>query len=75
MPQEPAWLTSAARDGGAQAASRERRPGRPKRSSGDGAWAALTGSLASFKREAYESRGSSPRKQPARGGGATPGRH
>jgi len=42
MPQEPAWLTSVARDGGAQAASREWRPGRPKRTTGDGAWAVPT---------------------------------
>jgi hypothetical protein len=39
MPHEPALLTSGAMDGGAQAASRERRPGRPERTSGDGAWA------------------------------------
>jgi hypothetical protein len=52
MPQEPAWLTSAARDGGAQAASRERRAAgtdpppadwSTQRTSGDGAWAAPTG--------------------------------
>ena len=41
-PQEPAWLTSGAMDAGAQAASRERRPGRPQRTSGDGAWAPPT---------------------------------
>ena len=40
VPQEPALLTSAAMDGGAQAASSERRAGCPKRTSGDGAWAA-----------------------------------
>ena len=39
MPREPALLTSAAIDGDAQAASRERRPGGPERTSGDGAWA------------------------------------
>ncbi len=39
MPREPALLTSAAIDGEAQAASRERRPGGPERKSGDGAWA------------------------------------
>ena len=42
MPREPAWLTSAGMDAEAQAASRERRPGRPQRSSGDGARAAPT---------------------------------
>jgi len=42
MPREPALLTSAAMDGGAQAASRERRPGGPERTSGDGAWAVPT---------------------------------
>jgi len=51
MPQEPAWLTREGNDqsacGGsvpaaAQAASRERRPGSPKRTFGDGAWAAPT---------------------------------
>ena len=42
MSQEPAWLTSAAMDGGAQAASSERSPGWAQRTSGDGAWAAPT---------------------------------
>jgi hypothetical protein len=42
VPREPAWLTSAGMDAEAQAASRERRPGRPQRSSGDGARAAPT---------------------------------
>ena len=40
VPWEPALLTSEAMDGEAQAASRERRPGGPQRTSGDGAWAA-----------------------------------
>jgi len=40
MPQEPAWLTSEAVDGEAQAAPRERSPGWAQRTSGDGAWAA-----------------------------------
>jgi len=39
MPRELALLTIAAMDGEAQAASRERRPGGPERTSGDGAWA------------------------------------
>jgi len=42
MPREPAWLTSGGMDAEPQAASRERRPGRPQRTSGDGAWAATT---------------------------------
>ena len=42
MPHEPALLTSAALDGEAQSASRERRPGWPERTSGDGAWVAPT---------------------------------
>jgi hypothetical protein len=41
-PQEPAWLTSAGMDAGAQAASRERSPGWAQRTSGDGARAAPT---------------------------------
>ena len=51
MPREPAWLTSAARDGGAQAASRERRAAgtdppaadwSTQRTPGDGTWATPT---------------------------------
>ena len=42
MPQEPAWLTSGGMDAEAQAASRERWPRWPPRTSGDGAWAAPT---------------------------------
>ena len=40
MPHEPALLTSAAMDGEAQSASRERSPGWAQRTSGDGAWVA-----------------------------------
>jgi hypothetical protein len=36
MPREPALLTSAAMDGEAQSASRERSPGWAQRTSGDG---------------------------------------
>ena len=62
MPREPAWLTSAAMDGGAQAASRERRPGHrsakgglvvPKRTSGDGAWATLTGEIQKNSKQSH----------------------
>jgi hypothetical protein len=43
VPREPAWLTSGGMDAEAQAASSERRPGRPQRASGDGARAAPPG--------------------------------
>lgn len=39
MPRDLALLTSAAMDGEAQAASKERRPGGPEQKSGDRAWA------------------------------------
>ncbi len=39
MPRELALLTIAAIDGEAKAASKERRPEGPERTSGDGAWA------------------------------------
>ena len=42
MPREPAWLTSEAPEGGAQAASSERRAGCPEGTSGDGVWATQT---------------------------------
>jgi len=42
MSQEPAWLTRAAREGGAPAASSARRAGCPQRTSGDEPWAAPT---------------------------------
>ena len=42
VPREPAWLPRAGRYAEAQAASRERRPGRPQPSSGNGARAAPT---------------------------------
>ena len=54
MPHEPALLTSAAMDGEAQAASRERRPGGPERTSGDGARATpVSANLARLKCEPY----------------------
>jgi len=49
MPQELAWLTSGGMDAEAQAASRERRPGRPKQTSGDGAWADPTSVTRGFQ--------------------------
>jgi hypothetical protein len=48
MPREPALLTSAAMDGEAQSASRERSPGWAQRTSGDGAWAAPIDTAADF---------------------------
>jgi hypothetical protein len=56
MPQEPAYLTSAGMDAGAQAGPSERRAGGPQRTSGDGAWAAPNGCHshpAAFKRLFY----------------------
>jgi len=51
MPQEPALLTSEGMDAEAQSASSERRPGWPKRASGDGAWAALNREPQKLSRE------------------------
>ena len=48
MPREPALLTSAAMDGEARSASRERSPGWAQRTSGDGAWAAPIHAAADF---------------------------
>jgi len=42
MPREPGSAASVAMDGEAQPACRERRPGWPQRTSGDGAWATPT---------------------------------
>ena len=57
MPRELALLTSAAIDGEAQAASKERRPEGPERTSGDGAWALPeSANLSEAKCEPYYAR-------------------